>query len=473
MNNRLIFKILVLAFVCRGLYFIGVSKTNLFKTPDKSISVVYQREAYLYAWGYGFSQTIPGSAAYKDVEMKRDSVNMGEALTHPLISSNGLYPTSHYPPGWAVTGAFLYNMLQVPIVDLMTILSILFDLVALYFFIRLLSFFFPSKFVFWCAILYSLFPPLLFLQTIGAADSLMQGFIILISYFFFYSEKSAKRNKFLYWALIGILTGISALFRSDYFLFSFFLSLLPWLKQKQIIYFLKYNFTVGIIAVIILLPWALRNKNLYGRLNFTSTSLGGTLVTGLATFQNPWKLGPSDFDRGNEALQAGINTPFEENGNEFFLSKYKMYVKENPGYFWKAVLYRTLYFVLAPYDWGIAKDKKFSFTEIRNKGNIISRFGLIVKEKFFNFLSVAFSLISFISLLMLLIKPVKIKEFRNFAVLTVGYVYLSHVFIHMTANYTLPIICIQIPLFVLGVLFIFSKRKYERIIYQNFYDQPA
>lgn len=467
MDNRTIFKILILALVCRGIYFIGVSKTQFFKTPDKSISVVYQREAYLYAWGYGFSQTIPGSQAYKDLEAKRDSVNIGKNVSHPHISPDGLYPTSHYPPGWAVTGAFLYNVFNVPIVDLMTILSILFDLMALWFFIRLLSFFFSSGFVFWCAILYSIFPPILFLQTIGAADSFMPGFIILISYLFFYSEKSTKKNKLLYWVLIGVLTGVSALFRSDYFLFSFFLSLLLWLGQKQIIQFLKYNFTVGIIGVIILLPWALRNKNLYGKLNFTSTSLGGTLVTGLATFDNPWKLGPSDFDRGNEALQADIKTPFEENGNEFFLKKYKMYVKENPGYFWKAVLYRTVYFILAPYDWGIAKDKKFSFTEIRNHGNIISKFGLILKEKFFNFLSIGFSFVSFFSLLLLLIKPVRIKKFRDFAFLTVGYVYLSHVFIHMTANYTLPIICIQIPLFALGILFIFSKKKYERIIYQS------
>ena len=467
MSNKIIFRIILLALACRVIYFIGVTQSDLFKSPQHSISVIYQRSAYLYAWGYGYSQTIPGSDAYKDLDKNKEAVYQGIKVSNPVISPNGLYPTSHYPPGWSVTGAFLYKLFGFPVLESMIILSILFDLVALYFFIRLLFFFFSSNIVFWSAIIYSVFPPILFLQTNGSADSFMPGFIILMSYLFFYAKNSSQNKKFLFWILIGILTGISALYRSDFFLFPFFLSLLllSHFNFRKTIDFLKYNFIIGIVAILVLLPWALRNKQLNGKLNFTSTSLGGTLVTGLAAFPNPWNLGPSDYDRDAEALKAGIITPFEANGNKFFLSKYKGYVSENPAYFFKAILYRTLYFILAPYDWGFAKDKGFSFSEIRNHGNIISKLGLILKEKFFNFLSMGFSFVSFFSLLLLLIKPVRIKEFRNFALLTVGYVYLSHIFIHMTANYTLPIICIQIPLFILGILFIFSKKRYERIVY--------
>jgi 4-amino-4-deoxy-L-arabinose transferase-like glycosyltransferase len=350
----------------------------------------------------------------------------------------------------------------------MIILSILFDLVALYFLIRLLSFFLSPTIVFWSAIIYSIFPPILFLQTNGSADSFMPAFIILMSYFFFYA-KDLKRNnkKIIFWLLIGVLTGISALYRSDFFLFPFFLSLLFLTHENQIYQFLKYNFTIGIISLLILLPWALRNKEINGKMNFTSTSLGGTLVTGLATFPNRWNLGPSDLDRGAEALKAGITTPFEANGNRFFLSKYKEYVSEKPAYFLKAILYRTFYFVLAPYDWGFKKDKNFAFVNIRSKGNILSNISLIIKEKFFNFISIGFSLISFFALFVLLLRPADNKKFKNFCLVTVGYVYLSHVFIHMTANYTIPIICIQIPLFILGGLFLFSRRNYEKAICQN------
>jgi len=231
--------------------------------------------------------------------------------------------------------------------------------------------------------------------------------------------------------------------------------------------FLKYNVTIGIISLLILLPWALRNKEVNGKMNFTSTSLGGTLVAGLATFPNPWNLGPSDLDRGTEALKAGITTPFEANGNKFFLNKYKEYVSEKPTYFLKAILYRTFYFVLAPYDWGFKKDKNFAFVHIRNQGNILSSIGLILKEKFFNFISIGFSLISFFALFVLLLRPADNKKFGNFCLITVGYVYLSHVFIHMTANYTIPIICIQIPLFILGALFLFSRKNYEKFVYQD------
>ncbi len=469
MNNRTVFKILVLALVCRCTYFFAVSRTDIFKKPDHSISVEYQRAAYLFAWGYGYSQTIPGSKAYKELESKVDTVYMGKKFSKPHISPEGLYPTSHYPPGWSVTGAFLYKIIGVPVLESMTILSILFDLIALWFFIKLLFFFFPSKFVVWSAIIYSVFPPLLFLQTIGAPDSFMPGFIILMSYFFFHAKNLTQSKRISIWILIGALTGISALYRSDFFIFPFFLSFLffPNFNSKTITDFLTYNLIIGIVAILILLPWALRNKEVNGKMNFTSTSLGGTLVTGLATFPNPWNLGPSDIDRGKEASKVGIRTPFEENGNQFFLKKYEMYITAKPGYFFKAILYRTIYFLLAPYDWGIAKDTNFSYVEIRNHGNIMSKLGLIAKEKFFNFLSMGFSLISFFSFLLLLIKPVRIKEFRNFSLLTLGYVYFSHVFIHMTANYTLPVISIQIPLFVLGVLFLFSRKNYEKIIHQN------
>ena len=112
---------------------------------------------------------------------------------------------------------------------------------------------------------------------------------------------------------------------------------------------------------------------------------------------------------------------------------------------------------------GFKKDKNFSFVRIRNKGKILSSFALIVKEKFFNFLSIVFSLISFFSLFLLVLKPSCSKKFRNFCLITVGYVYLSHVFIHMTANYTLPIISVQIPLFILGILCLFFRKKYERV----------
>ena len=468
MSNKLIFRIILLACFCRVIYFVGVTKTDLFKSPQHSISLVYQRAAYLYAWGYGYSQTLPGSEAYRDLNKNKDAVYQGIKVSNPVISPNGLYSTSHYPPGWPVTGAFLYRIFGFPVLESMIVLSILFDLLALYFLIRLLSFFLPSKIVFWSALIYSIFPPILFLQTNGSADSFMPGFIILMSYFFFYAKNLKQNNKkIIFWILIGILTGISALYRSDFFLFPFFLSFLFLSERKMIFQFLKYDFTIGIISVLILLPWALRNNEVNGKMNFTSTSLGGTLVTGLAAFPNPWDLGPSDYDRDAEALKVGITTPFEANGNKFFLEKYKEYVSENPAYFFKALLYRTFYFVLAPYDWGFAKNKSFEFSRVRNQGNIVSKFGLILKEKFFNFLSMGFSLISFFSLLILLIKPTRIREFRNFCFITVGYVYISHVFIHMTANYTLPIISIQIPLFILGILFLFFRKKYEKIIYQN------
>lgn len=465
LTNKVIFKIILLALVCRGIYFVVAFKTDILKSPGQSISVVYQRAAYLYAWGYGYSQTLPGSEAYQDLNKNKEAVYQGLKITHPVISPNGLYPTSHYPPGWPLTGAFLYKIFGFPVLESMIVLSILFDLIALYFLIKLLSNFFSLQLVLWSAILYSIFPPILYLQVNGSADSFMPGFIILMAYLFYYSENLKARKKFGVWILIGLLTGVSALYRSDYFLFPFFLSFLLLTRSLKFMPFFKYNFTIGIVAVLVLLPWAIRNKELTGKMNFTSTSLGGTLVTGLATFPNPWKLGPSDYDREAEALKAGITTPFEANGDQFFRKQYEIYVSQNPGYFFKAIIYRTFYFFLAPYDWGFKKDKSFAFVDIRNKGNILSSIGIIIKEKFFNFISVGFSLISFFSLFVLLLKPSYNKKFRNFCLITVGYVYLSHVFIHMTANYTLPIISIQIPLFILGILFLFSRKKYETAIH--------
>ena len=352
--NKVIFKIMVLALLCRGIYFIAVYKTDLLKSPEQSISVVFQRAAYLYAWGYGYSQTLPGSEAYKDLNRNKEAVYQGVKITHPVISSNGLYPTSHYPPGWSLTGAFLYKLFGYPVLESMIVLSILFDLVALFFFIKLLANFFSKKIVFWSAILYSIFPPILYLQVNGSADSFMPGFIILMAYLFYYSQNLHSAKRMAVWILIGLLTGISALYRSDYFLYPFFLSFIL-IPGYQFFLFFKYNFTIGIVAVLVLLPWAIRNKHVTGKINFTSTSLGGTLITGLATFPNPWKLGPSDLDRETEASAVGIKTPFEENGNKFFIEKYKLYVSEKPCFFLKALVFRTFYFFMAPYDWGFQK----------------------------------------------------------------------------------------------------------------------
>lgn len=427
----------------------------VFIAPEKSISIVYQRSAYLIAMGYGYAQTLPGSPSYEALSAKIDSINSGKEVVLELSSKDGLYFTQHYPPGWSIIGSILYKFTGLPIRWSMQFFGILVDAIGLVFFYLLSAKLLNRKFANTVSVIYALYPPIAVASVALTPDSYILTIAIITSYLFCRFIEMRDNASII---LIGIITGIGAYFRSDMILLPVFLSLLLFgYKQpmaKTIKNWVTLNLVIAGLAFIVIMPWGIYNLNTHHRFTLSSTALGGTLVTGLAAFPNPWNLGPSDIDRQKEARENGIHTPFEANGDQFFKNKFKSYITEQPLYYLKSMLKRSVYFVAAPYTWGLKKpDKVVAFSKLRSDGELLNS----VKYILSTFWSEAISaIVSFLSLVCLLIFSRSGNLLIKLCGLNILHVYLTHIPIHTAPNYTLPIIFCNI-LIVTYSIFVFLR----------------
>ena len=270
--------------------------------------------------------------------------------------------------------------------------------------------------------------------------------MLLISYLFLISydkDRLISLNTFL----IGILNGLNGYLRSDLILFPFFLSLLFLGKKplkEAVIRLSQYNFLTLIITVLMLSPWGYRNKEITGEFKLTSSALGGTLVTGLGSFKNPWQLGPSDIDRFKEAKSVGIQKPFEFEGDKYFKEKFLFYIKDEPLFTIKILFYRAINFMAAPSEWGFKKSE-LRFSKIRNNGEILKSFKLLITKYTSYALSSLISVTSFFILTILTINK-KNQVFTQFLLVNYLHTFVTHVPIHFAINYAFPLIFCNIIL---------------------------
>lgn len=454
--------VLIVALIFRAsIAFLGWNDI-LFKSPEKSIAITYERSAYLIANGYGYSQVIPGTESYFQLSGKIDSVNTGSIPNFRVLSRESIYPTQHYPPGYSFVGALGNRLTSLSYRHIMQAFSIAIDLLSLIvFYLLSLKLFEGSKPKSTnSAWVYALYPPIAYSSTALTPDSIMLFFILAISLIFL---KIQKNN---YWSsvlAIGILNGLGAYFRSDLLLFPAFLSILWLLKTPSffsISKIIRFNLTVGALSFLILLPWGLRNERVNDNFNITSTSLGGTLVTGLGAFPNPWGVGPSDIDRKREAEQVGIKTPFEKNGDTYFKSKFREYVTDDPLYYTKSLVMRSVYFIAAPYYWGNKKaNRTKSFSSIKREGKILESASYIIRVFWGELLSAIISLNSFLVLILLMFIDRR-SSFTYFIFLNYLHVFLTHIPIHAATNYVYPIIFCNVLLLV----HFFYEKKWEFLV---------
>ncbi|MBC8046660.1 MAG: glycosyltransferase family 39 protein [Fimbriimonadaceae bacterium] len=442
---------LVIAFSVRIIWAYLGWNTHFIEAQNNSITIVYQRSAYLLNFGYGYSQALVGSPAYEDISIAMDNILLNENYSK-IISEDEVYTTSHYPPGWSIIASVLFEVTSIPIPYAMQGFGIIIDILSLYFFSLIVIKKFP-KIAMVSVWVYALFPPFIAISVSMTPDVFIIFYLIVTCYLFIMYDETRK-NKFI--IISGLVCGVSALFRSDYFLFSFFISILLLLKinKENILNFFKWNIGIAIIALFILLPWALYNKKNNGHLIFTSSSLGGTLVSGLSAYPNPWNLGHSDLDRRDEALEAGIKTPFEYEGDQYFRERFSAYVKDNPGYYLKTILYRTLFFIAAPYSWGVERTKETpSLSQMLKNGNFFSNILIYIQAYFTILISAIFSLFSFFCFGYLLYRKKNIFLIQLSSIIFI-YVWATHVFIHITSVYILPVAFMQIL-----IVITFLKRK--------------
>ena len=454
-NSRQFLIICLLAISLRGIAAWLGWNTTIIEAYDNSITVVYQRSAYLLAFSYGYEQAVPESPAYYDLDAVVTNINQGLSYDKSIDESGRIY-TSHYPPGYPLIGAALFNLTSIPIAYIYQILGILLELLTLFYLFKISDKIGNTKIAYLATWIYALSPQAISLSVSMTPDALMPLLVTSTTYLFL---KYLENYNTKYVLLIAIVNGIGGYLRSDFILLPFafnLLFLINWRKInfKQIAFF---NTTIAVITILILTPWALTNKKNTGEFNPTSTSLGATLITGLSILPNPWNLGPTDYERFAEAQQQGYISPFEYEANEMFTNRFVEYVKEEPLYYTKACLYRTGYFIAAPHSWGLEADKYAkTYSELRNQGAVLGSINYLVSKYWSQLISSLISVLCFLALIVFLVKHNNITH-KLIIVAVIISVWLSHVFIHITPVYIMSIYPLQC--FLLAFLIFKVKNK--------------
>jgi hypothetical protein len=126
---------------------------------------------------------------------------------------------------------------------------------------------------------------------------------------------------------------------------------------------------IQLVALLLLLPWAYRNYGICDRWIFTSASVGGTLITGLGEFHNPWGFRALDEERAREAMAQGISSPWSCEGDIYFRDLFFKSVQEQPAAYVIAVVKRLPLVLATPYDLFFQNPWKIStFSEARKSG---------------------------------------------------------------------------------------------------------
>jgi len=444
---RRIIAILALGIILRAIWSV-VAFVPPFKDPRTTMSKMYVRSAHLLATGHGYAQVASGSPAQRQL----DAVISGAEALPPgeRLAPEGLYPETLHPPGTSLAAAAFILLLKINGWHALQLAGGLADLLGIYLIWRLARALDPGSplVATAAALIYAVFPPLL-AATSSARDIAFMPPLTLLALCAYLKYFRTRRRR--WFVLSAVATGVAAYFRPDALLFTAFLGFAhtrEFLARPSAAHFLRClarPIAAMILALLVLLPWAVRNKAAIDRWVFTSTGSGCTLVTGLGTYPNPWGFGRSDMDRDREAKDAGYRGAFDPAADAYFRAKFYDAVRSHPGAFAGILGKRLLMPLAPPYDWGLELKGDLSWGEIRAKGGSpFDNVGYLVQSYWPNMLSSALAGLGLIGMIWWAIRGSWQDDLVLVLVLPYVYVTVTHLFTHMAPYYLLPAVCCQI-----------------------------
>ena len=210
-------------------------------------------------------------------------------------------------------------------------------------------------------LLYALFPPLAFdcIRKVpcGWLSFCIASFLACT----LCAVRSSGRRSVAWLLLAGIAVGVGGYLRPDYIFVPVFLTLGVWAYTRRLWQSVAAMAFVQVIALIVLLPWAYHNYLAVNRWIFTSTSVGPTLVTGLAEFSNPWEYQYGDYSRVKQARAVGISYTWGSDADLYFRKLFLSSIKERPLGYVVAVLKRIPLALATPFWYGYENPYKEAF----------------------------------------------------------------------------------------------------------------
>jgi 4-amino-4-deoxy-L-arabinose transferase-like glycosyltransferase len=430
-----------LAFILWGL-------TGCYVLPENFITNTYFCQGYGLCAGYGYVSEGWKENPFKTLRELRARAEGGLRVTPetaPQVDAKQFFPEMLHPPGMPLLIAAIHRTTGASATLYFEIIGMFLDTAAACLFFWMVWEFFSKRVAFTAGLIYALYPPLAFSSTLHRLpEGIMPLFIMASLVFVLRSARSSGGKAIWWWILAGTMVGISAYLRPDYFFVpvAYGFGLLLYTRRCWRSVFAAV--TMQAVVIVLLLPWAYRNHQLCGRWIFTSTSVGWTLIGGLAEYHNPWGFVGTDEWIGEQAYKQGFYAPECPEADTYFRSLFWESVRDKPWGYVAAVMKRLPMAILAPQETGFKNPYKVSrFKDAMQQGKdrydvILSKPFYIIKAYWEYLLMAAISVSSLVCSLVMLI-----VERRRFGLV---FLFLSphlyaigvHVLTHYEPRYVLP-----------------------------------
>lgn len=371
LTPRLIIIVGIIALATRLLY-LGWTWTNWYVLPDDYMVLLYFDEGYAICTGYGYvrSYTENGWKELYELRARVETQDLQTIREQRNVDTTDLHPEFIHPPGLPLLIAGIRTFLGIKADVPIQLLGVFLDTVAACLLAYLVGKFFAGNVAFLAGIFYALFPPLAYASVNKYPDGILSVFILGCLVCAIEGNQYVNLKRFTWWIAAGLVLGLGCYLRPDYLFVPFAIALGLWLYSGRFLRAVSALLLIQIVSLIVLLPWAYRNYQLCGRWLFTSSSVGGTMVTGLGEFNNPWGFGRTDLDREQQAKDQGFGSAWSPEADVYFRNLFWESVKNHPLSYAQAVIKRIPFVVSPPNVFGYKSPyrKKLYITTEMKKG---------------------------------------------------------------------------------------------------------
>ena len=372
MSKRVLVSILGLAALVRIIFIIG-SASGQFAYADTQRHTTYLLKGYGIATGYGFVEVRGKGEVRRHLQTVRRAIEAGEApeMGDAAKARTGIhFPlTMDHPPGIYLTIAGLYKLFDGPANLPLSILGGVLDVFSTWLLMWIVATTLGARMGMVTGALYAIYPPIVFSAIAKEPDGILPFFLLAMFACVIQGTRSRAANAWAFDVAAGCLLGLGSYFRPDFLPTPMVMALFLAMWTRRPMRSLGRMAIVQACALLVLLPWAIRNHDLSGKWIFTSSSMGGVLINGLGSFDNPWGFGYDDTARWNEALAAGLPGPFTPEGDEHFRAIFWESLASNPGAYVESVLRRLPIAIATPYEVGYQRpDSGTTFAQLRAEG---------------------------------------------------------------------------------------------------------
>lgn len=258
-----------------------------------------------------------------------DSVSY-DTFARNLIAGEGYawvsgQPTAYWPPGTSFIYAAIYWLCGETYVSI-AVFQVFLGVLVVYLSYRFALIEFDESIALIAAALLACWPLLIEFTTVLASELLFLVPILLAALV----VHEPSRSRLVHWAAFGVIVGVAVYIRPTALPLIVVIPVFAAIRYRQPRY-LNFMVIGGLLCITLLMPWSIRNTNLFGEFTLVSTNFGTNLWMG----NNPASTG------AYQSLPVDESFSSEKEREDFFRNEALRFIASSPGQFVRLAVSRA------------------------------------------------------------------------------------------------------------------------------------